>query len=96
MKQLQSRLHDKMKGLSTGENKRIKLIRLILHDRPIWFLDEVTANLNDELEKVVLDELFKIKTEKKKTVLFISHNKSTSRYADAIYKIDKKEVIQLE
>ena len=96
MKHLKYRLHDKMEGLSTGENKRIKLIRLILHDRPIWFLDEVTANLNDELEKVVLDELFKIKTEKKKTVLFISHNKSTLRYADVIYNIDNKQVNQLE
>ena len=87
LQHLSSRLHDNINFLSTGEKKRLKIIRLILHDRPIWFLDEVTENLDSAIEIVILKEISRIQKEKKKTILFISHRLTSEKFADIIYNI---------
>lgn len=57
---------------STGQKQRIKIVRLILHDRPIWFIDEITSNIDNSMAKIIMDELRKIG--KDKLVISISHN----------------------
>ena len=67
--------------LSGGERQRIGLARAFLHDAPFMLLDEPTSNLDSLNEAVILKAL---KGEAKgKTVLLVSHRKSTMRVADA-------------
>ena len=67
--------------LSGGERQRIGLARAFLHDAPFMLLDEPTSNLDSLNESVILKAL---KEEAKgKTVLLVSHRKSTMRVADA-------------
>ena len=67
--------------LSGGERQRIGLARAFLHDAPFMLLDEPTSNLDSLNEAVILKAL---KEEAKgKTVLLVSHRKSTMRVADA-------------
>ena len=66
--------------LSGGEKQRIGLARAFLHDAPFMLLDEPTSNLDSLNEAVILKAL---KEEAKgKTVLIVSHRKSTMRVAD--------------
>ena len=66
--------------LSGGERQRIGLARAFLHDAPFMLLDEPTSNLDSLNEAVILKAL---KDEAKgKTVLLVSHRKSTMRVAD--------------
>ena len=67
--------------LSGGERQRIGLARAFLHDAPFMLLDEPTSNL-DSLNETVILKALKEET-KGKTVLLVSHRKSTMRVADA-------------
>jgi ATP-binding cassette subfamily C protein len=66
--------------LSGGERQRIGLARAFLHGAPFLLLDEPTSNLDSLNEAVILKAL---KEESKgRTVLLVSHRKSTMRVAD--------------
>ena len=69
-------------SLSTGQKQRIKIIRCILHDKDIWILDEITSNIDNELEKVILKELKRIQIEKNKSVIHITHNLENIGFSD--------------
>ena len=66
--------------LSGGEKQRIGLARAFLHDAPFMLLDEPTSNLDSLNEAVILKALRE--EAKGKTVLLVSHRKSTMRIAD--------------
>ena len=64
-------LSKNVKELSGGERQRLGLIVCILLNRPIWLLDEVTASLDRDLKKTVVDEVLCSES----TVIVISHDK---------------------
>jgi len=68
--------------LSGGQRQRIGIARAIIRDNPILILDEPTAALDTESEKLVIDALEKLM--KGRTVLTIAHRLSTIRDADKI------------
>lgn len=73
--------------LSGGERKRIGLARVFLHHAPFILLDEPTSNLDSLNEAVILKSL---KEEgKDKTVILVSHRKSTMCIADMVYSIEE-------
>ena len=61
--------------LSGGERQRLGLARAFLHDAPFMLLDEPTSNLDSLNEAVILKSLHKER--KGKTVILVSHRKST-------------------
>ncbi len=65
-------LQKKAELLSGGEKQRIALISSLLLKREIYFLDEVTAALDDETRMSVIEYLRK---QDKVTCLFVSHDK---------------------
>jgi ABC-type bacteriocin/lantibiotic exporter with double-glycine peptidase domain len=71
-----------IKFLSTGEKQRLQIIRLILIDKPIWLLDELTSNINNELEIIILEELKRIQVKKNKSVIHITHNLENLEFCD--------------
>ncbi|HOW48390.1 MAG TPA: ABC transporter ATP-binding protein [Rubrivivax sp.] len=68
--------------LSGGQRQRIGIARAILRNAPILILDEPTAALDTESEKLVMDALVTLM--KGRTVLTIAHRLSTIRDADVI------------
>lgn len=73
--------------LSGGERQRIGLARVFLHHAPFILLDEPTSNLDSLNEAVILKSL---KEEgKDKTVILVSHRKSTMCIANMVYSIEE-------
>ncbi|HEX3966453.1 MAG TPA: ABC transporter ATP-binding protein [Edaphobacter sp.] len=68
--------------LSGGQRQRIGIARVMVRNSPILLLDEPTAALDSESEKLVIDALEKLM--KGKTVIAIAHRLSTIRDADQI------------
>lgn len=90
-----SKLKMNANSLSTGEKQRIKIIRLILHDKPIWILDEITSNINNDLEHKILQELRKIQKEKNKSVIHITHNFENIVFSDIKMYIKNKQIFSV-
>ncbi len=72
--------------LSGGERQRLGLARAFLHDAPFVLLDEPTSNLDSLNEAVILQSLHKER--KGKTVVLVSHRKSTMGIADVVYSVE--------
>ena len=88
-------LKDNVNTLSTGQKQRVSIIRLILQDRPIMILDEITSNIDNEMEKIILEEIRKIQKEKNKTVIHITHNIENKVFSDINLYILNKDIIQV-
>ena len=72
--------------LSGGERQRLGLARAFLHDAPFMLLDEPTSNLDSLNEGVILKSLYKECSGK--TVVLVSHRKSTMGIADKVYSVE--------
>ena len=72
--------------LSGGERQRLGMARAFLHDAPFMLLDEPTSNLDSLNEAVILKSL---QVERcGKTVVLVSHRKSTMGIADMVYSVE--------
>ena len=72
--------------LSGGERQRLGLARAFLHDAPFLLLDEPTSNLDSLNEAVILKSLHQER--QGKTVVLVSHRKSTMGIADTVYSVE--------
>ena len=68
--------------LSGGQRQRIGIARVMVRNSPILLLDEPTAALDSEAEKLVIEALERLM--KGRTVITIAHRLSTIRDADKI------------
>ena len=76
--------------LSTGQKQRVKVIRLLIHDRPLFFLDEITSNIDKSTANIIINEIRKIC--KKKLVIFITHNRELIKETDRIIKFENEAI----
>ncbi|MGI5900267.1 MAG: thiol reductant ABC exporter subunit CydC [Christensenellales bacterium] len=76
--------------LSGGERQRIGLARAFLHDADLMLLDEPTSNLDSLNEAVILKALEQERGNK--TVVLVSHRRSTMRLAQRVYSVDKGRI----
>lgn len=76
--------------LSGGEKQRIGIARAFLHDAPFVLMDEPTSNLDSLNEGIILKSLKEGRGDK--TVLLVSHRKSTMNVADVVCEMDNGRI----
>lgn len=77
--------------LSGGQRQRIGIAREIYKMKQILVLDEATNALDPALEKLIINELFKL--DYIKLIIIISHKKSNLSQCNRIFKINKGQII---
>lgn len=78
--------------LSGGQRQRLSIARAMLKNAPILLLDEATAALDNESEKMVQQAIRKLM--KDKTTLVIAHRLSTIQNADIILVMENGEIVE--
>ena len=77
--------------LSSGEKQRIGLARAFLRDGEILILDEPTSNLDTLNEGAILKSIKE--NCKDKTIILISHRKSTTTVCDKVLRLENKKIV---
>ena len=81
---LWERRDDRVTTFSKGMRQRLAIARALIHDPPILFLDEPTANLDPEGAKAVREFLVQLRQDKRTIVLNTHHLEEAERVCDRV------------
>ena len=78
--------------LSGGQRQRLAIARAMLKDAPVLILDEATAALDNESERLVQEALETLMPDR--TTLVIAHRLSTIEHADQVLVMDQGRIVE--
>lgn len=87
-----SRVGERGVKLSVGEKQRVSIARALLKDAPILILDEATASVDTQTERLIQEALERLM--RGRTSFVIAHRLSTIRKADQILVMRQGEIIE--
>lgn len=79
-------------NFSSGQRQLLSFARTVVHKPQILILDEATANIDTETEKIIQDSLEKMMNIG--TMLIVAHRLSTIQHADNIICLQKGQIIE--
>jgi ATP-binding cassette subfamily B protein len=89
---LDTEVYEQGLNFSTGQRQLISFARAIAHSPAILVLDEATANIDTETEKLVQYSIERIT--RRRTAILIAHRLSTVRGCDMIYVISDGKITE--
>ena len=78
--------------LSGGQRQRIGIARALYHEREILVLDEATAALDNETERLVSQAIQSLSGTK--TLIIIAHRLTTIEHCDYVYLMEKGRIVK--
>ncbi len=79
--------------LSTGQKRRINILRSYLMNKNIYILDEPTSNLDKHTEEIVVN--FILKYFKNKTLIIATHNEKINEICNKFYTFENHQLKNL-
>ncbi len=90
-------LSDKLKSkpyeLSGGEQQRVSIARALAKNPHVLFLDEPTGALDEKTGRNVLDYISKLHTEKKFTMIMVTHNLNIADMSDKVINMNSGTIV---
>ncbi|MCR5846932.1 MAG: ABC transporter ATP-binding protein [Lachnospiraceae bacterium] len=90
LEEIMKRKYDKLSG---GQRRRVDIVRALLNDPKILFLDEPTTGLDPKSRKIVWDYIDYLRKEKGMTIFLTTHYMEETRDANNVVILDKGKVI---
>ncbi len=78
--------------LSGGQRQRVGIARALYHDREILVLDEATAALDNETERLVTESILQLSGVK--TLIIIAHRLTTVKDCDRVYQLEQGRIVK--
>ena len=89
---LETKVGERGVKLSVGEKQRLSIARALLRNPPILLLDEATASVDTETERLIQQALERLMVNR--TTFVIAHRLTTVRNADCIYVMEHGRVTE--
>ena len=83
----------KYEKLSGGQRRRVDIVRALINDPKILFLDEPTTGLDPKSRKIVWDHIIKLKKEKQLTIFLTTHYMEETADADEVKILEHGRII---
>lgn len=90
---LNSILNLKYRVLSGGQKRRVDIVRALLHDPQILFLDEPTTGLDIQTRNLIWKVLNELRQEQQLTIVLTTHYLEEAEIADFVYVINHGQAI---
>ncbi|WP_210617634.1 thiol reductant ABC exporter subunit CydC [Mammaliicoccus lentus] len=87
---LDDNLTENAENISGGERQRLSIARLLLRNANIWLIDEPTASLDEENEKIIMNNLLSTDD----TIVIVTHNLKYLEDFDHIIVMNEGEIIE--
>ncbi len=93
---LQDRMHHFPRQLSGGQEQRVAIARAIVADPTFLLCDEPTGDLDRKSADEILDLLGLLVSERKTTILMVTHDPRAAERASALLHLDKGVLVESE
>ncbi len=89
---LADRLYHTSDQLSGGERQRVAIARALVNEPAVIFADEPTGSLDERNAQLVEDLLFNLVSERKVSLMLITHNNAFASRCDIVYHLHDKKL----
>ena len=90
LKEIWNRKYDRLSG---GQPRRVDILRALINELKILFLDEPTTGLDPKSRRMIWDHIRKLREEQNLTIFLTTHYMEETAEADRVVILDKGRVI---
>ena len=90
LKEIWNRKYDRLSG---GQRRRVDIVRALINQPKILFLDEPTTGLDPKSRRMIWDHIRKLREEQNLTIFLTTHYMEETAEADRVVILDKGQVI---
>jgi putative ABC transport system ATP-binding protein len=89
-------IHQKVTELSGGQQQRVSIARVLTKEPDIIFADEPTGNLDKETAAEVMKLFFEYCEDHEAGMILVTHDDKLAHMCDRVYKLENKELLQIQ